>query len=84
VHILYSSDDNKPYKITLLLLLVLIAAVAALSIDYFLETIPIFSLGPNRVVLMFINMQSKLVLFPLGHHNPNSKIHKANFLSKIS
>jgi hypothetical protein len=43
------------------------------------------NIGPNRVVLLFITVQSKASVIPssLIHRNPNTKIHKANFLFKI-
>ena len=47
-------DDSKSYKITLWLLLLSISAFAALLIDYFLESLPIFSLSMLMILMILV------------------------------
>jgi hypothetical protein len=49
-------EDNKPYRVTLWLLLLFISVVTALSVDYFPENLPI----ENLLMLMIFAI---LVLF---------------------
>ena len=55
MHILdHIHNDSKPYRITLWLLFLFIFAFAALLIDYFLESLPIFSTTMFMILMILV------------------------------
>ncbi|MGB8778472.1 MAG: hypothetical protein WCC82_09600, partial [Nitrososphaeraceae archaeon] len=47
-------QDIKPYKVTLWLLLLLISVFTALSVDYFLENLPIVNLSILMILVILV------------------------------
>ncbi|MFZ0204437.1 MAG: hypothetical protein WAL46_12145, partial [Nitrososphaeraceae archaeon] len=49
-----TDQDIKPYKVTLWLLLLLISVFTALSVDYFLENLPIVNLSILMILVILV------------------------------
>ena len=49
-----TEQDIKPYKVTLWLLLLLISVFTALSVDYFLENLPIVNLSILMILVILV------------------------------
>ena len=49
-----TDQDSKPYKVTLWLLLLLISVFTALSVDYFLENLPIVNLSILMMLVILV------------------------------
>ena len=51
-----TDQDIKPYKVTLWLLLLLISVFTALSVDYFLENLPIVNLSILMILVILVQI----------------------------
>jgi hypothetical protein len=49
-----TSEDSKPYRVTLWLLLLLISVVIALSVDYFPKNLPIENLSMLMILVILV------------------------------